>query len=207
MSEVSVKAKARFSTALADGTIIHYNPKFSKNKDFTVSPADARRMHTSGWIEDYKDPITGEKVTKETTDTLPVARLGTAPELLDAPVENQPSSPVSNAPKGKEAPTLPAGAVVQPQHTIKHAGGKYWTVRDAAGNQVGEKIEGKVEAQAEADTLNKLNAGPVDGVQQHPVGPSGGADTEHGNGELEPGQPGQEQSQGGDDDADSAPAS
>ncbi len=211
MLTVKVTAKTRFTHTLGDGTIVHMDPKdprINKHpelKEREIGVADALRFHDRDFIEDFKDPITGKMVTKEEVEYAAVTR-GGFPEIQSEAASTEPAGPVTSmAPTGGQAPILPAGESGVPTHGIRHVGGGHYEVVGPAG-PVGEKIKGKVEAQTEADRLNLLNSMPA-GVRQHPVGPTAGADTEHGNGELEPSENTSAEEKAQDDgfDPDSAP--
>lgn len=211
MSVVTIKAKKRFTTALADGTIVHFNPKIKElpTSRENVLVTDALRMHDRGWIDDFKNPDTGEWVREGQDAGVPGRRVAGAPEIAPEGSEEEPKGPVvTNAPQG-EAPIAPAGIAESTAYTSKHVGGGWWQTLGPDGQPVGEKVKDKDAVYAETQRLNTLNAGPLPGVKQHPVGPTAGADTEHGNGEAEPGETTDltREENGGGGNPDEAPAS
>jgi len=225
MSVVKITAKTRFTHTLGDGTIIHMDPKDPRVKaiptlkEREIPLEDALRFHDREFIEDFKNPATGKMVKKEDFETLSVTRAGGFPEIQSDAARLEPDGPAptttattaagvvttsTTAPSGNDAPIAPAGTQADPTHSIKHVGAGYYQIMGPSG-AIGEKIKGKEEAQAEADRMSALNA-PATGVRQHPVGPTAGADTEHGNGEVEPGEQSEEEKQQ-QPDPDAAPTS
>ncbi|MET0373954.1 MAG: hypothetical protein ABW128_06815 [Rhizorhabdus sp.] len=159
---VTVKAKTRFTTALASGEILHMDPndkrkgaEFKRLHERDVTPADAKKLHNRGWIEDYE----GMEV------------------LVLEPTAGS-DAPAGNGEKGDNGDSGAKGTLTS-LYSSKHVGGGMYEISGPDG--FSEKVKGKGDAEKRIVELAKALIGGAT-VKNHPTGPTAGSDAPAGNG-------------------------
>lgn len=154
---VTVKAKTKFTTALASGLIIHMRPdmkKFATRSDVPI--ADAVRLHNRKWIEDFEG-------LEEAGGTPTAARPAPAASGLQEP-EKEAAKPF----------------------TAKHVGGGRFEIT-GPGIEEPIKIVGKAAAHSALDELNTAYATTISQEPgKSPPDSEGSTDAGSGVGEGDP---------------------
>lgn len=152
---VTVKAKIRFTTALASGEILHMDPndkrkgaEFKKLHEREVTLADAKKLHGRRWVEDFDG--------MDDVDPQPTAGS---------------DAPAGNGEQGDGGDSGAAGTLTT-LYSSRHVGGGNYEISGPDG--FSERVKGK---EAAGDRIEELAKAMVGGgtVKNHPTGPTAGS--------------------------------